>query len=78
MSRYWETILVQRSRHCSYTDPSSFVLLTSLSVPPNLEFIVDDVEDEWGYENQPFDFIHARFLAGSIRDWPRLMKQAFE
>jgi hypothetical protein len=47
-------------------------------VPPNLEFIVDDVEDEWGYEHQPFDFIHARFLAGAIRDWPRLMKQAFE
>ena len=47
-------------------------------MPPNLEFIVDDVEDEWGYEHQPFDFIHARFLAGAIRDWPRLMKQAFE
>jgi hypothetical protein len=47
-------------------------------VPPNLEFIVDDVEDEWGYEHQPFDFIHARFLAGAIKDWPRLLKQAFE
>ncbi len=47
-------------------------------MPPNLEFFVDDVEDEWGYEHQPFDFIHARFKAGSIRDWPGLMRQAFE
>lgn len=47
-------------------------------LPPNLEFIVDDVEDEWAYENNPLDFIHARYLAGSIRDWPRLMRQAFK
>lgn len=46
-------------------------------MPPNLQFIVDDIEDEWGYEDRPFDFIHARYLAGSIRDWPRLMKQAY-
>ncbi|EZF26553.1 hypothetical protein H100_01302 [Trichophyton rubrum MR850] len=46
-------------------------------VPPNLKFIVDDVEDEWGYEGSPFDYIHGRFLIASIRDWPRLIKQAF-
>jgi hypothetical protein len=39
--------------------------------------MVDDIEDDWGYEDNPFDFIHARYLAGSIRDWPRLMKQAY-
>lgn len=46
-------------------------------MPPNLKFIVDDVEDEWGYEGSPFDYIHGRFLIASIRDWPRLIKQAF-
>jgi hypothetical protein len=46
-------------------------------VPPNAKFIVDDVEDEWGYESNPFDYVHGRFLVGSIRDWPRLMLQAF-
>ncbi|KAK2730808.1 hypothetical protein FQN55_005509 [Onygenales sp. PD_40] len=46
-------------------------------VPPNLQFIVDDVESEWVYEDTPFDFIHARYLAEAIRDMPRLIKQAF-
>lgn len=63
--------------------PESQVLGNDLSpiqpsyVPPNLEFIVDDIEDEWGYDDSPFDFIHARYLAGSIRDWPKLMRQAY-
>ncbi|KAI9680101.1 MAG: hypothetical protein M1817_005117 [Caeruleum heppii] len=45
-------------------------------VPPNLTFEVDDVEKEWTFE-QPFEFIHARMLMGSIRDWPKLFKQCF-
>ena len=63
--------------------PESQVIGNDLSpiqphhVPPNVEFVVDDIEDEWAYEHNPFDFIHARYLAGSIRDWPRLMKQAY-
>ena len=65
------------------THESSHVIGNDLSpiqptyVPPNVEFVVDDIEDEWNYEHNPFDFIHARYLAGSIRDWPRLMSQAF-
>jgi len=47
------------------------------SVPPNLQFYVDDVEDQWLYEDNPFDFVHVRFLAGSIRDWPKLVGQAY-
>ena len=63
--------------------PKAEVIANDLSptqptmIPPNLKFLVDDIEDPWGYENAPFDFIHARFLAGAIRDWPGLMKQAY-
>ena len=63
--------------------PTSEVIANDLSptqpnfVPPNLQFLVDDIEDQWLYEDQPFDFIHARFLAGAIRDWPKLMTQAY-
>ncbi|PGG99485.1 hypothetical protein GX51_06305 [Blastomyces parvus] len=46
-------------------------------VPPNLQFMVDDVESDWLYEDTPFDFIHARYLAEAIRDMPRLLKQAY-
>lgn len=63
--------------------PSAIVIGNDLSptqptlIPPNLEFIVDDIEEDWGYESQPFDFVHARFLAGAVKDWPRLMQQAY-
>jgi SAM-dependent methyltransferase len=45
--------------------------------PPNVKFVIDDIEEVWPYAALPFDYIHARHLAGSIRDWPRLLQQAF-
>jgi len=47
------------------------------SVPPNVSFEVDDMESDWVYAS-PFDYIHARYLAGSIKDWPRLVSQAYD
>ncbi|ETN45780.1 uncharacterized protein HMPREF1541_09613 [Cyphellophora europaea CBS 101466] len=47
------------------------------SVPPNVSFEVDDIESDWAY-NAPFDYIHSRSMAGSLKDWPRLMRQAFQ
>ncbi|KAL1991241.1 hypothetical protein VTN49DRAFT_5745 [Thermomyces lanuginosus] len=46
-------------------------------VPPNVKFVVDDIEAEWTYEKNPFDFIHARSLVISIRDFGRLIKQCY-
>jgi len=46
-------------------------------VPPNVRFEVDDVENEWTY-HQKFDYIHCRFMAFAIRDWPKLIRQCFE
>ncbi|PVH97141.1 S-adenosyl-L-methionine-dependent methyltransferase [Periconia macrospinosa] len=63
--------------------PSAEVIGNDLSpiqpkmVPPNVVFEVDDIESEWVYKS-PFDYIHARFLATAIRDWPRLFDQAFK
>ena len=51
-------------------------LLTKSRVPPNVQFEVDDVEGEWTY-NTPFDLVHVRFMAASIVDWPKLVKQTF-
>ncbi|CZS88133.1 related to TAM domain methyltransferase [Rhynchosporium graminicola] len=62
--------------------PSAHVVGTDLSpiqpgwVPPNLEFEVDDMEDVW--RHKPFSFIHLRCLAGSLKDWPHLLEQAYE
>ncbi|KAL7266964.1 hypothetical protein RUND412_010469 [Rhizina undulata] len=47
-------------------------------VPPNLIFEVDDIEEDWTYQDNSFDFIHARTLAGYISDWPKLYRQTFK
>ncbi|KAL1995935.1 hypothetical protein VTN49DRAFT_801 [Thermomyces lanuginosus] len=63
--------------------PSAEVIGCDLSpiqptlVPPNLKFLVDDIESDWTYEKNPFDFIHARYLMVSIRDFGRLLKQCY-
>lgn len=44
--------------------------------PPNVKFIVDDVEQNW-VESETYDYIHCRYMAGSIKDWPRLFKQIY-
>jgi hypothetical protein len=51
--------------------------VTISSVPPNVEFFVDDIEEEWTYQS-PFDFIYMRHLTGSILNWPQLFGQAFK
>ena len=53
-------------------------MLTKFSVAPNVTFFVDDMEDEWAYEDVQFDFIRARFLSGAILNWPRLIEQAYQ
>ena len=47
------------------------------SVPPNVIFLVDDVEDEWSFSS-PFDFIYGRMLTGSLKDWPKFFRQSYE
>ena len=62
--------------------PESKVTGTDLSsiqppwVPPNVEFLIDDAEEPWVFSH-PFDYIHVRVLIISIRDWERLIRQAF-
>lgn len=48
------------------------------NVPPNLKFIIDDIEDEWAYETHPFDYIHVRYLASCLNNWPHLIDQAYK
>lgn len=47
-------------------------------VPPNCSFEVDDVEEEWTFREESFDFIFARDLIFAIRDWPKLIRQSFD
>jgi 2-polyprenyl-3-methyl-5-hydroxy-6-metoxy-1,4-benzoquinol methylase len=45
-------------------------------VPTNCEFEIDDIEDDWVYGANKFDFIHARSLLFAVRNWDRLVEQS--
>ncbi|KAF6827643.1 TAM domain methyltransferase [Colletotrichum musicola] len=47
-------------------------------VPPNVSFVVDDVEAEWLYPENSIDYIHIRHMAPAIKNWPKLLEQAFK
>ena len=44
---------------------------------PNLRFELDDAQLEWTYQDKTFDFVHLRYLGGSIGDWLALYSQIF-
>lgn len=46
-------------------------------VPPNVKFMIDDIEDDWLYPEDHFDYIHCRHVTQTIKNRPRLMEQAF-
>ncbi|TEA17468.1 putative methyltransferase tdiE [Colletotrichum sidae] len=47
------------------------------SVPSNVRFEVDDIEDEWIF-SRPFQYIHSRYMFSGIRDWARYIRRCYE
>ncbi|KAH7018473.1 S-adenosyl-L-methionine-dependent methyltransferase [Microdochium trichocladiopsis] len=47
-------------------------------IPVNLKFEVDDITQPWTYPENTFDYIHLRWLVGSIGDWTALYKEIFK
>ena len=48
-------------------------------IPPNCKFVVDDAEtDSADPSNIQYDFIHARGMSGSIKDWPKLYSDIYK
>lgn len=64
--------------------PSADVVGVDLSpiqprwIPPNVSFMVDDIEAKWPFPYEYFDYVHSRHNVMSIRDWPRLCRQSFK
>jgi len=64
--------------------PSASVIGSDLSpiqpqsVPPNVQFEIDDFTQEWVYTRESFDFIHVRSLYGCVSDWPTFYEQVYK
>ncbi|KAJ9134254.1 Methyltransferase domain-containing protein [Pleurostoma richardsiae] len=46
-------------------------------VPPNLKFVIDDLNLEWTWPENHFDYIHLRVLYGCVADWGELYRKTF-
>ncbi|KAK4241939.1 S-adenosyl-L-methionine-dependent methyltransferase [Achaetomium macrosporum] len=46
-------------------------------IPPNVEFIVDDIEDEWVHAND-YDFAHFRFVNSLLKDNTAMFRKVFQ
>jgi len=63
--------------------PSTKVIGTDISpiqpswVPPNLSFEIEDCNQTWTFEADTFDYVHMRYLFGSITDWNALFENAY-
>ena len=64
--------------------PSAKVIATDITpsqpnfVPPNVEFQIDDATMDWTFEPDSFDFIHIRYLQGTIDDWDKFYGQVYK
>ncbi|MCJ1225898.1 hypothetical protein MMC12_002547 [Toensbergia leucococca] len=64
--------------------PESTVIGTDLSpvqpewVHDNVRFEIDDVESKWTYGLNSFDYIHSRYMIGSISKWKSYIRKAFK
>ncbi|KAI8681028.1 hypothetical protein NCS55_00352500 [Fusarium keratoplasticum] len=63
--------------------PNAEVVGTDISpiqptwIPANLKFEIEDCTQEWTFDPESFDYVHMRYLYGSISDWSALFKEAF-
>jgi SAM-dependent methyltransferase len=46
-------------------------------VPPNLNFEIDDLTQEWTWPDNHFDFVHIREMFGSIPDWDEFFSNCY-
>ncbi|ENH70496.1 hypothetical protein FOC1_g10012426 [Fusarium oxysporum f. sp. cubense race 1] len=77
--KYW-------NRNSDFADsfPDTQVVGTDVSpiqpgwIPPNLRFDIEDCTQEWTFAPNSQDYIHFRWLVGSIVDWDQLFKEAYK
>lgn len=46
-------------------------------VPPNVRFEIDDYNKEWAYKSDFFDFVHVRWISGTVKDWSTFYREAY-
>ncbi|RDW65158.1 hypothetical protein BP5796_09850 [Coleophoma crateriformis] len=61
---------------CESSYTLDILQLTSVSVPTNVKFEIDDLEKPWTF-TKGFDFVFSRMIAGSFSDWKEYIERCF-
>ncbi|KAL7763093.1 hypothetical protein ACKLNR_006451 [Fusarium oxysporum f. sp. zingiberi] len=88
-AQYWGTNDEKQNESMDINDfadsfPDTQVIGTDVSpiqpgwIPPNLRFDIEDCTQEWTFAPNSQDYIHFRWLVGSIVDWGQLFKEAYK
>ncbi|KPM38631.1 hypothetical protein AK830_g7912 [Neonectria ditissima] len=88
-AQYWATNDEQQNESMDINDfadefPGAEIVGTDVSpiqpgwVPPNLKFEIEDCTREWTFAPGSVDYVHIRWLVGSIPDWSALFAQAYQ
>lgn len=72
----WAIEMAARYPQAQITGVDVYPIQRRKGVPPNVKFEIDDVENPWSAADDSLDFVHARSIAGGVRDWPALLRQA--
>ena len=73
----WAMAMAERFNNASIIATDITSVFQPGSGPPNVEFELDDAEEEWTY-NEAFDFIHMRDMAGAFIDWSLIYAEVYK
>ncbi|KAL7621005.1 hypothetical protein AAE478_008317 [Parahypoxylon ruwenzoriense] len=73
----WAIEMAARYPQAKITGIDVYPIQRRKGVPPNVRFKIDDVENAWDCADGTLDFVHARSIAGGVRDWPALIRKAY-
>ncbi|KAK3360485.1 S-adenosyl-L-methionine-dependent methyltransferase [Lasiosphaeria hispida] len=73
----WAIDFAEEFRQATVT-ATDITPVTPSYIPPNLTFEIEDCNKIWAFPNDHFDYIHIRWLIGSVTDWDRLFERAFD
>jgi SAM-dependent methyltransferase len=73
----WAIGIAERYPDCEVFGTDIAAIQPTDQVPFNVEFHIEDAEDEWIRPADAFDLVHIRNMAGAFRDWAFIYRQAF-
>lgn len=73
----WAIGVAERYPDCEVFGTDIAAIQPTDQVPFNVEFHIEDADDEWIRPADAFDLVHVRNMAGAFRDWDFIYRQAF-